>query len=1156
MEKVMSAFSNGKFALSNISGVFSRVLMQLAFLALCILTLSAAPGVVGQAQADEWQDVSASVQVTVSNPVRNRRDPHATVNVTVKNTGTAALKGPVRLILSDLTSGVSLANGTGEANGFPYVNVLPSAGQSLAAGASSRQITLRILNGGSKNFSFNPRVEQFVPTEVVPLSVKITEPASLVTVGHTPMRVRGTINQPGAQLVINGIAVPYTGDSFEAQVALIEGYNTIIAGATNATGEQVTDSIVVSLDQTPPYVTIESHTDGQVVSTDRVTITGLVNDIVRGTVEEHQANVRVNGIVATVSNRSYSAREVPLVEGPNTITVTASDQVGNTESTQLTINYKKPLGKRIELVGGQGQSAEIEDVLASPLVVKVLEADGSPAQGSAVVFRVVQGSGLVAVGTEQEGRAVVIETDEDGLASTSFRLGQRTGTDNHKVRALVVGYEGEVMFSASAKPRIGDKLSINSGNNQRGAVGLPLPAPFVTVVTDSGANVVKGARVRFEVTTGGGHFQNGEAIYETLTDSDGRATAQLTLGNLTGIDAQRVTAVLIDAPEGEVINAGFTATAFVSGDPGQTSVSGVILDNQDQPIPGVTVHIEGTSRKAETDEQGQFKITSAPVGPIHLVADGSTAKVPGEFPSLGYRLVTIAGVDNPLSAPIYMVKLNTDEAVYAGPKDVELTLEKFPGFKLEIAKNSVTFPDGSREGLVSVTSVNAATVPMAPPNGMQPQFIVTIQPTNTRFDPPARLSLPNVDGHAPGAQVEMYSYDHDLEEFVAIGLGTVSEDGSVIRSNPGVGVVKAGWHCGSQPGGSGCASNCGDCRRCEGNCNCVTDDSQTPKSMEDVPGDCKTPGCKGGTPTQVPKDSDIDPEDAKCKKCSEGSLIADSSKNDNQCGDGSPQQACLVCVDGNCQRPDCKASKEKHVFESTAPQFVLDALTQFQSTLNSSPVFQASLKPEISVSMEAGETCCKDCENAAEPKAYKKFSGKAGLKGNVKVSVPGLGGAYKMPARTFGGYAVKAEAFFTAAGANIDLDASGAVNYMAVECPGENCGSFDVGSNLSATIGPQLDVSASVVSCANPADQECNDSVVLLAGTAKGSLAVKVQGFLGGKWSSDAQCGGSCLGGQIQPVSGVADFSVGVEILFKKYTYSASSDPIVFWEGGSFGPGC
>ena len=210
------------------------------------------------------------------------------------------------------------------------------------------------------------------------------------------------------------------------------------------------------------------------------------------------------------------------------------------------------------------------------------------------------------------------------------------------------------------------------------------------------------------------------------------------------------------------------------------------------PSPGVTVRVDDTSRQAKSDAEGRFEITEVPVGPVHLVADGTTATVQGEYPSLAYNIVTVAGVENPLAAPIYMVKVDTENAVYAGPEDVELTLDKFPGFKLEIAKGSITFPDGEREGYVSATAVNASKIPMAPPNGMQPQFIVTIQPTGAKFDPPARLSLPNVDGHRPGAQVEMYSFDHDLEEFVAIGLGTVSEDGSVIRSNKGVGVIKAG----------------------------------------------------------------------------------------------------------------------------------------------------------------------------------------------------------------------------------------------------------------------------------------------------------------------------------------------------------------------------
>ncbi len=58
--------------------------------------------------------------------------------------------------------------------------------------------------------------------------------------------------------------------------------------------------------------------------------------------------------------------------------------------------------------------------------------------------------------------------------------------------------------------------------------------------------------------------------------------------------------------------------------------------------------------------------------------------------------------------------------------------------------------------------------------------------------------------------VEMYSFDHDLEEFVAIGLGTVAEDGSIIKTNSGIGVIKAGWHCGSQPAGQGCTHICKD----------------------------------------------------------------------------------------------------------------------------------------------------------------------------------------------------------------------------------------------------------------------------------------------------------------------------------------------------------
>ena len=45
----------------------------------------------------------------------------------------------------------------------------------------------------------------------------------------------------------------------------------------------------------------------------------------------------------------------------------------------------------------------------------------------------------------------------------------------------------------------------------------------------------------------------------------------------------------------------------------------------------------------------------------------------------------------------------------------------------------------------------------------------------------------------PGEQIEVFSFDHDLAEFVAVGLATVTEDGSQICSDPGFGIVKSGW---------------------------------------------------------------------------------------------------------------------------------------------------------------------------------------------------------------------------------------------------------------------------------------------------------------------------------------------------------------------------
>ena len=185
--------------------------------------------------------------------------------------------------------------------------------------------------------------------------VIFTSPDNLTTVGVSPIEVTGTIDDPDAMLTVNGVPVIHSGGTFSASVTLEEGHNAVVARAVDTLGHEGTDSLNISLDKTPPYITIESPPYGATVSSDVIAVTGLVNDIVRGTITDQDAVVTVNGIQASVSNRTYLAEGVSLVEGINPITVSASDAVGNTASITTTVIYDPPVGAHIELIGGQGQ---------------------------------------------------------------------------------------------------------------------------------------------------------------------------------------------------------------------------------------------------------------------------------------------------------------------------------------------------------------------------------------------------------------------------------------------------------------------------------------------------------------------------------------------------------------------------------------------------------------------------------------------------------------------------------------------------------------------------------------------------------------------------------------------------------------------------------
>src|SRR6185295_1020570 len=117
-----------------------------------------------------------------------------------------------------------------------------------------------------------------------------------------------------------------------------------------------TSSIEVTLDTTPPHVTITSPPDQFVTTDSSISVAGSVNDIVVGTVNAQQAQVTVNGVTAQVANRTFLATNVPLNIGSNTIQAVGRDRVGNAATTQITVTRIAPSPSQIRLISGNNQT--------------------------------------------------------------------------------------------------------------------------------------------------------------------------------------------------------------------------------------------------------------------------------------------------------------------------------------------------------------------------------------------------------------------------------------------------------------------------------------------------------------------------------------------------------------------------------------------------------------------------------------------------------------------------------------------------------------------------------------------------------------------------------------------------------------------------------
>ena len=310
-----------------------------------ITTETAEQIVVGTATDRAGNSATASLTVkldktppslTVASPANGSRI--FSTPVAVGGTGTDELSGLKNIICNGASATMGGANFNCSVVVTPGTNSIDATAADIAGNTSTSNLSL--------TFSAAP-------------AITITSPTRLSYLNISPTTVSGTVDDPTATVSVNSVQAAVVNGTFSVALPLAEGPNIIVATATSANGSVGSATIEVTLDTTPPHVTITSPPDRFVTTDTSVSIAGNVNDIVVGTVNDLQAQVTVEGQTAQVANRSFMATNVPLAIGPNMIQAVARDRVGNAATTQIMVTRQVATQPQIRLVSGNNQTGSI-----------------------------------------------------------------------------------------------------------------------------------------------------------------------------------------------------------------------------------------------------------------------------------------------------------------------------------------------------------------------------------------------------------------------------------------------------------------------------------------------------------------------------------------------------------------------------------------------------------------------------------------------------------------------------------------------------------------------------------------------------------------------------------------------------------------------------
>jgi len=285
--------------------------------------------------------------------VTNDPTPGIFVQIDDNQAGSIAQRGEidgksVRIWLDgvDITSLASISVPHVTNVGYPTGTVLYQPVNPLAEGAHTILVNAGDLAGNVASTSWT----FFIDTTAPALDI-LSPPPGLVTSASSVTLTGRT--EVGATVTVAGqVATVDESGQFFTTVTLSEGPNSIEVSAADAMGNTAVTTVLVVRDATAPSISLLKSSAGLVTRDAMTVVSGVVSEA---------AFVTVAGIPATV--RADGSFEVPvaLVEGTNTVTITATDAAGNaaTPATLTIVRDTTPPALTLDTLPSEVSSATI-----------------------------------------------------------------------------------------------------------------------------------------------------------------------------------------------------------------------------------------------------------------------------------------------------------------------------------------------------------------------------------------------------------------------------------------------------------------------------------------------------------------------------------------------------------------------------------------------------------------------------------------------------------------------------------------------------------------------------------------------------------------------------------------------------------------------------